>query len=155
MQWLKRLKVNKNLPKNFVKKFTKNLSKSLSKKNCQKNCQKKILSKKIVKKKLEKFIKRNGPWGKSPPFCCQSGFLEASLVRKGTASFKKCYFFFCQISLFHTKKFPWFPYWKTSLTLIFCQMMVELCPFITSCFWGPAHWLYCKDHKTASDSLSN
>ena len=42
--------------------------------------------------------------------------------------------FFFQLFLFHTKKFPWFPDWKTSLTLIFCQTMVELCPFITSCF---------------------
>ena len=47
--------------------------------------------------------------------------------------------FFKYISLFHTKKFPGFPYWKTFLTF-FCNSMVELCPLITSCFWGPAHW---------------
>ena len=28
--------------------------------------------------------------------------------------------------IFYTKKFPWFPYLKTSFTLIFCQMMVHL-----------------------------
>ena len=32
--------------------------------------------------------------------------------------------------------------------IFFCQKMVELCPFITSCFWGPVH---CKDHKLDSD----
>ena len=34
------------------------------------------------------------------------------------------------------------------------QTLVEICPFITSCFWGPARWSYCNDHKNASDSLS-
>ena len=48
------------------------------------------------------------------------------------------------IFLFNTKKFPWFPYLKTSFPLIFCRTMVELCSFITSCFWGPAHWMYWK-----------
>ena len=56
--------------------------------------------------------------------------------------------------LFNIKKFPWFPYLKTSFTLIFCQTMVELGSFITSCFWGPAYWLYLKHHKTALDFSS-
>ena len=37
---------------------------------------------------------------------------------------------------------------------MFFQSLVEICPFITSCFWGPAHWSYCKDHNNPSDSLS-
>ena len=41
---------------------------------------------------------------------------------------------FCILkSLFHIKKFPWFAYWKTSVTLSSCQKMVEICPFLTPC----------------------
>ena len=47
---------------------------------------------------------------------------------------KKLQFFFLDFFLFNNEKFPWFPYLKTSFTLSICQMMVELCPFITSCF---------------------
>ena len=47
---------------------------------------------------------------------------------------KKWQSLFFDFFLFNTKKFPWFPYLKKSFTLIFCQAIVELCPFITSCF---------------------
>ena len=56
--------------------------------------------------------------------------------------------------LYHTKIFSWFSHWKTPLILMFCQKMLPLGPFITSCFWGPAHHLYCNHYKTAWDSLS-
>ena len=36
---------------------------------------------------------------------------------------KKTMIFFFQF-FFHTIKFPWFPYWKTSLTLFFFQTLV-------------------------------
>ena len=52
-------------------------------------------------------------------------------------SWKKVWFFFHNFFLFHIKKFPWFSHWKTPLTLIFCQKMLALSPFITFCFWGP------------------
>ena len=64
---------------------------------------------------------------------------------------KKIAMFFFNFFYFTQKNFLGFLIENTILTLFFCQMIAELCPFITSCFWGPAHWSYCKDHKTASD----
>ena len=47
------------------------------------------------------------------------------LAVTGQFKLKKMANFFFNFFLFHTKKFPWFPVWKTSLSLIFCQTMVS------------------------------
>ena len=56
--------------------------------------------------------------------------------------------FYSQIFYFIPNNFLGF-LCKTPLT-----KKVKLCPFITSCFWGPTHWEFRKDHKNDTDSLS-
>ena len=53
------------------------------------------------------------------------------LAIKGTNVYYKFFYFIPK-----KPKKSWFPYQKTQLILIFCQTIVELCPFITSCFLG-------------------
>ena len=70
--------------------------------------------------------------------------------------------FFC---FSHLTSIIWQNISKTNLTvLIFCYLIQIFGPYISASifnnldfgtFWGPAHCLYCKHHKTASDSLSN
>ena len=49
-----------------------------------------------------------------PHFVANLGSQKLRSSARGRQALKNA-IFFCQISLFHTKKFPWFPYWKTSL----------------------------------------
>ena len=68
-------------------------------------------------------------------------------------SWKKHVNFFFKYFSIIPKKFFGFLIGKQPLLFVF-QTLVELCPFITSYFWGLAHWSYRKDHKKASNSLS-
>ena len=62
---------------------------------------------------------------KKPPFDLKECILKGKFSLKSN---------FCILkSLFQIKKFPWFAYCKTPITLFSCQKMVDICPFLTSC----------------------